>query len=261
MAERKVMLADVWNESIDPKGWLLSEKFNGRRAEFDGKWLRSSSGQVIAAPASFLQSLPPIPLDGELWLGRGEGNLQEIGSIVSRSQPDERWSKVSYLVFDLPDPAAGPFSERVRILQGVFATHRSPRVALVPYAECKSRVHFDEVFEQVVSMEGEGVMLRRPDSRYVRRRVSTLLKRKKFFDDEATVIGHQPGENGCAGMLGALVCRLDNGIEFEIGTGFSVEQRRSPPPIGSRVTFRYPERSREGRPIGSPSYQGVRPDE
>jgi len=261
MAERNVMLAEVWNESIDPKGWLISEKFNGRRAEFDGKLLRSSSGQVISAPESFLKTLPPLPLDGELWLGRGQGNLQEIGSIVSRSKPDERWDKVFFVVFDLPDPAAGPFSERLRILQGVFAARQAPRVALVPYIECKSRTHFNEVFEQVVAMEGEGVMLRRPDSRYVRRRVPTLLKHKKFFDAEATVIGHQPGENGCAGMLGALICRLDNGIEFEIGTGFDVEERRNPPPIGCRVTFRYQEKSRDGRPIGSPSYQGIRPDE
>jgi len=260
MATRNVMLADTWNETIDPKGWLISEKFNGRRAEFDGKVLRSSSGQVIAAPPEFLKTLPPIPLDGELWTGRGEGNLQDVGSIVARQVPDARWSRVNFVVFDLPDPNAGTFTERYRIIQHALR-NPPPRVALVPYVECLSREHFDEVFEKIVAEKGEGAMLRKPDNAYVRRRVRTLLKRKKFFDDEAIVIGHQPGEKACEGMLGALVCKLDNGIEFEIGTGFTNEQRRNPPPIGSRVTFRYQEKSREGVPIGSPSYQGVRDPE
>jgi|SRR5271165_1829179 len=262
MAERNVMLAETWRDDkpFDPKGWLISEKYNGRRAEFDGKVLRSSSGAVIAAPADFIKSLPPIPLDGELWLGRGEGNLQDVGSIVSQSVPDARWSRVNFVVFDLPDPSAGTFTERFRIVQHALR-NPPPRVAVVPYVECLGREHFDEVFEQIVKQKGEGAMLRHPDNRYVRRRVGTLIKRKKFFDAEATVIGHQPGEKACAGMLGALVCKLDDGIEFEIGTGFTNEQRRNPPPIGSRITFRYQEKSRAGVPIGSPSYQGIRDPE
>jgi len=257
---RSVMLAHTWEEKIDPKGWLLSEKFNGRRAEFDGKVLRSSSGAVIAAPADFIKSLPPIPLDGELWTGRGEGNLQEVGSIVARQVPDARWSKVQFVVFDMPDPTAGAFTERFRIVQHALR-NPPPRVQLVPYVECLGREHFDEVFEKIVAKQGEGIMLRRPDNLYTRRRVQSLLKRKKFFDAEAEVIGHQPGKDACEGMLGALVCKLDDGIVFEIGTGFTNAQRRNPPPIGSRVNFRYQEKSREGVPIGSPSYQGVRDPE
>jgi DNA ligase-1 len=32
---------------------------------------------------------------------------------------------------------------------------------------------------------------------------------------------------------------LPNGIQFAIGTGFSDQERNSPPPIGSVITFKY----------------------
>jgi DNA ligase-1 len=259
---RNVMLAESWDERIDPKGWLMSEKFNGWRTEFDGKVLKSASGQIIDAPADLVRSLPPIPLDGELWLGRGQGHLQDIGSIVAHAS-DPRWARLYYVVFDLPDEKAGPFSERLRIIQYALRSP-PPRVAVIPYVECKSRQHWDEFFQGVVEENGEGAMLRRPASRYVRRRSSDLLKRKKFFDDVAEVIGYEPGKNGCVGMMGALKCRLENGIEFKIGTGFTNDQRRKALtlfPLHSWVEFSYPELSKEGKPIGSPSFQRVRPDE
>ena len=39
-----------------------------------------------------------------------------------------------------------------------------------------------------------------------------------------------------------------NGVEFKIGTGFSDDQRRKPPKIGSIVTFKYQELSNVGNP-------------
>lgn len=257
--KRTVMLAGDWNASMDPRGWLVSEKFNGWRAEFDGTYLRSSSGRVLDAPGSLLRALPPIRLDGELWLGRGRGNLQDIGSIVAHAT-DPRWGNLFYVVFDTPDEKAGPYTERIRRVKEALRKS-PPRVAVAPYIECRSREHLDEIFRGIIEEDGEGAMLRRPDNLYVRRRVQTMMKLKRFHDAEAEVVGHQPGEGACAGMLGALVCKLDNGIEFEIGTGFTRAQRRRPPPIGARVQFRYQELSRDGTPIGSPSYQGIRPEE
>lgn len=53
------------------------------------------------------------------------------------------------------------------------------------------------------------------------------------------MVGHQKGTGRCSGMLGALQMKMDNGITFKIGSGFDDKQRRKPPKIGSRVTFKY----------------------
>jgi len=64
-------------------------------------------------------------------------------------------------------------------------------------------------------------MLREPGSMYENRRSDCLLKVKTFSDAEATVIGYEEGKGRNAGLMGALVVRGDNGIEFKIGTGFN----------------------------------------
>jgi DNA ligase-1 len=44
--------------------------------------------------------------------------------------------------------------------------------------------------DRVLKMDGEGLMLKDPESKYERRRSEKLLKVKKFDDSEAIVIGH-----------------------------------------------------------------------
>jgi DNA ligase-1 len=91
-------------------------------------------------------------------------------------------------------------------------------------------------------------MLHRADALYTTGRSDVLLKMKLWRDAEATVIGHQPGKGKYGGMLGALRVRTADGIEFMIGTGLSDSDRRNPPPIGSIITFRYRELTRQGLP-------------
>ena len=93
--------------------------------------------------------------------------------------------------------------------------------------------------KKVIACKGEGLMIKDPESMYEAKRSNLLLKVKIFEDSEATVIGHQKGTGRCSGMLGALQCRTDSGIEFKIGSGFDDKQRRKPPKIGSRVTYKF----------------------
>lgn len=95
---------------------------------------------------------------------------------------------------------------------------------------------------------GEGVMIKDPKSLYENRRSDKLLKVKKFDDAEATVIGHEKGTGRCSAMCGAIRVRTDEGMEFKIGSGFDDAQRRKPPKIGSRVTYKYMGKTDLGKP-------------
>lgn len=113
-------------------GWLMSEKLDGTRCIWDGgisrglptdsiPWagithpktlqrkdkikpiatgLWSRYGNPIIAPDWFLDQLPPIILDGELFAGRG--NFQTCRSIVSGDTADDRWKQISYKVYGTP---------------------------------------------------------------------------------------------------------------------------------------------------------------
>jgi DNA ligase-1 len=69
-----------------------------------------------------------------------------------------------------------------------------------------------------------------------------------MYDAEAVVVGYQPGEGKFSNMMGALICEDAQGRQFKVGTGFSDAQRSNPPPIGSRITYRYQELTENGAP-------------
>jgi len=115
----------------DPKahigGWFVSEKLDGMRCVWDGgvtrgipkdqvPWantakdkrylkpqiatgLWSRYGNVIHAPDWWLDKLPAIPLDGELYTR--DMNRQGIFSAIKDIVPGEEWKKVQYWVFDM----------------------------------------------------------------------------------------------------------------------------------------------------------------
>ena len=62
------MTATVWDyETMEPKGWYMTEKYDGIRVYWDGTQCFSRQGTKIKIPASLKNQLPSIALDGELW--------------------------------------------------------------------------------------------------------------------------------------------------------------------------------------------------
>lgn len=113
-------------------GWYVSEKLDGTRCFWDGGISRgletdtvpyasvkdpktgkrkakikplatglwSRYGNPIIAPDWFLDLLPPCPLDGELWAGRG--NFQLCRSICGGDEPDPRFDQIHYAAYGCP---------------------------------------------------------------------------------------------------------------------------------------------------------------
>lgn len=116
-----LLLAREARPGHSPAGYLVSEKFDGVRALWDGHRLRLRGGGEVKAPAWFLAGLPVQAVDGELWLGRGR--FDELSALVRREQPvDAEWREVRYMVFELPG-APGSFAQRAAALRVFW--HRS----------------------------------------------------------------------------------------------------------------------------------------
>ena len=255
-AEPPVLLAESWDNAQDLSGWWMSEKLDGVRAYWDGKQFLSRQGNLYHAPDWFVEGLPEVPLDGELWLDRKA--FQKTVSIVRRQDKSDHWKTIRFVVFDAP-AAAKTFEDRVTFLKEESGGWRNKQVEILEHTLCKDVEHLRNELQRVEALGGEGLMLRQPASVYVAGRSMTLLKVKTFHDAEAEVIGHEPGKGRHQGRLGALSVRLSNGKVFSVGTGFSDKQRESPPPVGALITFRYQELSDAGIPR-FPSYVGVRSD-
>lgn len=251
-----LLLANVWDPSIDPTGWWMSEKYDGLRGYWDGRKLWTRQGNLIHAPDYFLAELPhDIALDGELWVGHGK--FEETISIVRSETPDDRWKGVHFMVFDAPQ-AKGTFEERMQFLRATLpdANHF---VRVVAQQRCQGAAQLLAERDRMVKMGGEGLMLRKPESAYEPRRSPTLLKVKPYDDAEATVIAHEPGKGKFAGKLGALRVRTDDGREFSVGSGLTEADRESPPPMGTVITYRFRGLTAKGMPR-FPSFLRIRRD-
>lgn len=290
-AEFVPLAHDYDPEKVSIGGWMISEKLDGMRAIWDGGISRgklardvpyaniekdsryftppiatglwSRYGKVIHAPDWWLDNLPPYPLDGELYCGRG--SFQTMRSTVSTLIPGAGWTVVDYMVFESPpwevlfgdrtikntifkktfsgivkdfvglrQSIAKPdtvfetnYSRTVKLLEGnqvAKANHQTQLPFNTPLAE---QIIRDEI-DRITDLGGEGLIVRSPSALWLPERTWSMLKVKKLKDAEATVIGYTSGRktdlgSKLLGMMGALVVSAF-GKTFEL-SGFTDEER------------------------------------
>ena len=230
-------LAGVYREGIDLTRYWVSEKLDGVRARWDGTALRSRRGNRLHAPPWFVAGFPAEPLDGELWLGRGA--FEKVSGTVRRAVPDDdAWRDVRFMVFDLPAHPAD-FDSRLLRLRALFAQPTSPHIGLIEQFRVADHAELMAALDRVVALGGEGLMLHDGRARYRAGRTNDLLKVKRYEDAEAVVVAHVPGRGKYAGLLGSLLVETPDGRRFRLGSGFSDEERRRPPPVGATVTYKH----------------------
>jgi len=243
-----LQLAEVLHDGddIELSAYWVSEKLDGVRGYWDGTALWTRGGTRIAVPASFTAGWPRVPLDGELWAGRGRFAL--ASSIVRRSDADEQaWQALRFCIFDLP-AEPGPFDARLTKLRALFAQGLPTTLMLVEQFRVATPAALRARRDAIVAQGGEGLMLHRGDALYRTGRSGDLLKYKPYDDAEAVVVGYVPGRGKYEGMVGALEVERTDGLRFRIGSGLSDELRRKPPPLGSLITYRYQGETAQGLP-------------
>jgi DNA ligase-1 len=281
MAKRTfVQLAHKYSDRSFIAAWYMSEKLDGMRCFWDGgitrgmiksevPWancakddrlknvevstgLWSRLGNVVHAPDWWINHLPKVPLDGELW--RGHEPRQDLMSRIKRLVPrDADWEDVNLWCYGMPS-LEEMFPEHFSFYKDLPLEYR-PKPTLTFRQEyfllkkwvkdgmsAKVLPQYDLSFnhsaakkqvagycDQVVAQGGEGVMLRDPNTSYECCRSHNLLKVKPFDDMEGTIIGYITGRetdkgSKLLGLMGAMVLRLDSGVELEL-SGFSNEER------------------------------------
>lgn len=217
------------NKSMPPPiGWIASEKFDGYRAQWvcnEGEWMfMSRNGKKFSDPPEwFLSCMPKRHLDGELWIDRQ--NFQGMGVVRKKETDPLEWVKVKYVVYDIPD-SDKVFSERLKQLKRIvnsrktqwmtkrseldapFNTLESPLI----YADqvvIKSEEQLETMYNSILKIGGEGVMIKKPTSYYTDKRSDEMLKVKPAFDEEAVIIDYKLGTPGSKydKILGGFLCK------------------------------------------------------
>lgn len=227
-----------------------------------GLWTRR--GKVIHAPASFLDALPKMVLDGELWLGNGK--FQTLSSIVRNQSGTSDWTPIRYCIFDAPpvetwladgmisdtifkkllvncykwwlERAKGitvvtpqnTFRQRQLILKMAKLTEPCiwhPQTLLADN-EQEALAKVDEMLDEVLFAGGEGLILKSPNNIWKGERTHDMLKVKPRNDMEAVVVGYTSGRETDKGsrLLGKMGSLLLKIPAGEFGvSGFSDNER------------------------------------
>ena len=232
-----LLLAQVYRPGLPLQDYWVSEKYDGVRGFWDGRTLRTRGGETVRAPAWFTAGWPEVPMDGELWAGRGR--FSHAQSTTRQQQPgDVAWRQIRFMVFDLPGDK-GTFDQRLPALNALVESLGQHWVQAVPQRRVANDAALQALLHRTVRAGGEGLMLHRGASLYRAGRSDDLIKVKTHEDTEARVVAHLPGKGRHAGRLGALLVETPSGQRFRLGAGFSDADRERPPPVGSWVTYRF----------------------
>lgn len=244
-----VQLAEVYNDETVEDYWI-SEKYDGIRAIWKNRELRTRRGNLIHAPDWFTEALPDVWLDGELWVQRA--GFEIAAATVRKARPiDEEWRQLTYMVFDAPHPQQ-PFALRINRYTQLLHDLNIPHVLPVKQFRVKTLPELNTLLDEYTQAGAEGLMLHKSDAIFASGRTGNLLKLKQYLDAEAIVVAHLSGKGKYSGAMGSMLVEFThpNGqtVRFKIGSGFSDKQRYSPPLIGTTITFSYHGFTQRGVP-------------
>lgn len=145
---------------------------DGVRAYWNGTKMLSRHGKTIPCPQWFTRDLQTdIHLDGELWLGPGSSHTQILN--VTNSKASE-WTSIGYYVYDVPC-VSGTYEDRMEYMDSIeLPTH----VHIVKNIRCKGTDHLKEYLDSIVANQGEGIVLRKPNTAYEIGYTSSVVKVK-----------------------------------------------------------------------------------
>jgi DNA ligase-1 len=173
MISEKNMMHGVDYLGEDVSGWLMSEKYDGCRAYWDGETMWSRGGKVIAIPEAMRAALPSGgALDGEIHAGRGGFEVARQAVQYGRWTPECRFS-----VFDVPSLKDHPFYIRYEALERELPA--DGQVNYVRHLWCRDVGNAVNYMKSIQFGDGEGVVLRDPSALYVSDRVESVLKLKE----------------------------------------------------------------------------------
>lgn len=206
-------------KNIDWSNAFLQCKYDGHRClvtNQNGKIIAySRNGKIIDTIDHIIADLP-IPngwtLDGELYY-HGE-SLQTLTSWIKRKQPDNL--KLKYHVYDVINDS--PYKERLNFL----CTLINQNVVIVPTSFCKCIDHIKRALPVVINQGYEGIILRQGNLGYeANKRSTSLIKIKKFLDDEFEIIDITSSKDGWA----ILHCFSKFGDMFKVSAPGSIAEK------------------------------------
>ena len=257
-----------WNET-----WYASRKLDGVRClavvDAEGKCtLYSRMGKEFTTLNKVKEAIEATNIintvfDGEICLvdENGDEDFQSVMKQLRRK--DHQIENPKYMMFDMlhkPDfeqeKSSDILTDRLHTLRSFCESNQCNEFGYLAQAVVTGDEHFDTWTQMATDNNWEGVMLRK-DVGYEGKRSKNLLKVKKFFDAEYTIVDCdfgpmsvvRDGKEAQETML-AQVYIVHKGHQVKVGSGFSQEQRikyTTEDIVGKIITVQYFEETKNDK--------------
>jgi len=168
--------------------------------------------------------------DGELTDLNRKSVSGKVTQILKGTAPNDIDKEFIFNVFDIEKSDVlktgkgnTTFIKRRQELQLLtsFLSDESP-VKLARQWVVESMEETQEIYKLIVSMGGEGVILKPEDHVYECKRSRNWVKLKQIQDCDLEITGWFPGEGKREGFIGGFICKDSSGtLEVRIGSGFT----------------------------------------
>lgn len=240
MSRSGIMLCYPLEEKrIEKWGWpvIVQPKLDGERCR--AKWDHEYGWFFLSSEENLIRSIPHIKdffdknftteeqraveFDGELYHHGVPFN--ELHSVIGRTKNlHEEHTLVEFHCFDIVNPVLYQ-AERISFLRNNYSD--SEFFKLVPFDLIDDYQRLIARYNEYLEQGFEGIIVRKIDGVYVRRRSTEIMKFKPRKTDHYRIVGYKEeiSKDGIPkGSLGAFICETD-GNEFSVGSGFTQEQR------------------------------------
>jgi len=208
--------------------FIVQPKYDGVRCRAipleNGKYiLLSSEENVIFSVPHINEILEKLrltaELDGELY--RHGMSFEEITSITSRTvNIHPGYKQMRFHIFDVVN--AQPQMQRTLVIENLRGI--SPLLEVAPFWLCESLDDVMRVYDKLIEMNYEGIIVRHNLAPYERKRSALVMKFKPKKEDVYRITGWKEeftisGEP--KGRIGAIICKSQDGDEFSVGSGLT----------------------------------------
>jgi DNA ligase-1 len=248
------MLAHSWDKRGNPDAvYDLQPKLDGVRAmyNYEKGFITRMGKKITSVPHLENHNISARTwLDGELYTRKM--TFEELSGCVRRSTPSENCKVLHFHVFDcyLLDNPDATWRERLKYLETLQWVNG---FELVPTLRNVHGTKVDPMVDEYMKYGYEGVIARNPDGVYcLNERSASLIKHKRFQDQEYLIVGAQEGKGRDVGTI-IWECTTQEGDRFTVRPEGTQEYRRElwanwKEHVGKKLTVRYQELTRTGVP-------------
>jgi len=173
-------------------------------------------------------NLYSIPFDGELYSHELflEGSHELIHSVCSRTvNLHPRYKEMEFWIFDVKYENKSQI-ERINFLNSL--EYLGPNIKLAPYWICNTLDEIKKVYDKLIAMKYEGIIVRNLYNIYEEKRSTMIMKFKPKKHDTYNIIGWNEEisiSGNPKGRIGSLIMSSQAEDEFSVGAGLDDEEK------------------------------------